>query len=102
MTNAALQAMVAEFGERIFCITLDNNHKIFLGLAARLPEDGVSVNDIVYKTYDGVDLFGVPHISHTWNGIDVPYTNWLVTGCIQAVHTTDELGEYLPDLNKFF
>lgn len=102
MTNAALQAMIAEYGERIFGITLDNAHKIYLGVAAKLPYDNVTVNDLIFKTFDGVDMFGVPHNDHTWGGHEVPFINWMVTACIQSVHMTTELGQYLPDLNKYF
>lgn len=102
MTNAGLQAMIDEFGERIFCITLDNAHKVFFGVAARLPYEDLTIDKIELKTFGDVDMFGVPHTDHTWEGHVIPYTNWLVTGCIQAIHTTDELGIYLPDLNKFF
>ena len=106
MTNDALKALIAEYGERVFAITLDNNHKIFFGVAARLPYDATTVESIQYKTYSGVDMFGIPHVDRTWEGHEVPYINWLVTGCIQAVHVTNEAdgnpGHLLPDLNKFF
>lgn len=106
MTNAALQAFVAEYGERIFAITLDNNHKIFMGVAARLPYDTTTAASIQYKTFGDTDMFGIPHTDVTYEGIAVPYINWMVTGCIQAIHVTDESdgqpGTYLPDLNKFF
>lgn len=102
MTNKALQAMIAEFGEKIFCIILDNNHKIFFGVAARLPYEDLTVTHIVYKTYDGVDMFGVPHTDHTWEGKVIPYTNWFPTSCIQGVAVTNAETDDLPDLNKFF
>ena len=103
MTNAALQAIIAEYGERIFCITLDNNHKIMLGLQSRLESgNGFTVNDIQYKTFGDTDMFGFWRTDHTWNNQHIKYINWMVTGCIQAVHVTEEMTTYLPDLNRFF
>lgn len=102
MTNAALQAMIDEFGERIFAITFDNNHKVYLGVEAKAETDPITVKSLILKTFGDTDMLGIPHTDHTWEGNKIPYTNWYVTGCIQAVHLTDELGDLLPDLNKFF
>ena len=103
MTNVALQAFIAEFGNRIFVIVLDNNHKVFIGSPLTTPENQAlsTIDQIMYKTYDGVDMFGFKRIDRTY-GEAVPFINWMITGCIQSIAVTEEEGVYLPDLNKWF
>lgn len=103
MTNDALKAFIEEFGNRIFVITLDNNHKVFIGAPITSDPNKVTIDQIKFKTYNGVDMFGVPHVDCTFQGIEVPFTSWLVTACIQSIAVTD--GDdltYLPNLYKFF
>ena len=105
MTNAALQAFIAEFGNKIFVIVLDNNHKVFIGSPLQTYDNKLTttIDQLKFKTYGDVDMFGISRVDHTWEGRDVPFTNWMVTACIQSIAVTD--GDdltYLPDLNKWF
>lgn len=101
MTNAGLKAFLEEFGARMFVIVLDNNHKIMFGVKEMAPNT-IFYTNIQYKTFDGVDMFGVTRVDNTWNDCKVQFTNWYVTGCIQMIATTETEDMDLPDLNKFF
>lgn len=100
MTNAALQAFIAEFGARMIVIVIDNNHKIMFGVQA-MGDNAIFYTDIQYKTVGDVDMFGVTRTDNTW-GKAVTFTNWYVTACIQMISTTETEDIDLPDLNKYF
>lgn len=57
MTNAALQAMFDEMGDRISCIIFDNKVPVFIGYKSSPINH---VNELVLKTFGGVDMVGVP------------------------------------------
>ena len=103
MTNEALKAFISEYSNRIFVIVLDNNHKVFIGSPLTTPKNQElsTIDKIQYKTVGGVDLFGFKRVDETY-GEEVPFINWMVTGCIQSIAVTEEEGTYLPDLNKWF
>ena len=89
MTNAAVQAMIAEMGERICIIVFDNNSKAYIGY----PSSNLhSVNDIKFANYGGVDMIGIPgnagYAKPTRDGVTT--TVWHATECIQAIATMDE------------
>lgn len=107
MTNSELQAMIAELGDKIFLILMNNGRKVLLGVSGEnlqrqktlnqpltIP---VSTGDIVYKTVGESDFFGVPHVCRNW-GKEVKYMVWWKTGFIEAILATDELGDDIPDL----
>ena len=105
MTNEALKAFIEEYGNRIFVITLDNNHKVFIGspITSDANKNLGTIDKIQFKTFGDVDMFGVSHVDRTFENIEVPFTSWLVTACIQSIAVTD--GDdltYLPKLYKFF
>lgn len=100
MTNAALKALVAEMGDRIFAICLDNGHKVFCGINARNEDNIVYASQLEYKTVEGVDMFGVKHVDHTWGSDAIEYHVWFVTSFIQFIYATDELTTHVPDLTS--
>lgn len=106
MTNAALQAFIQEFGDKIFLIVLDNNHKVFMTTNATSEGNENDATTIEMKTFGDVDMFRVKHTDRTWHNGQRPegikYSGWMVTGCIQSIYTTDDEEYYVPDLNKFF
>lgn len=107
MNNEALQAFIAEYGDRIFHISLDDGHKIFFG-APHSDGNVIYATKLQFKTIGGVDYFGISRIDNTWGNNKVPYTTWAVTSYIQFISVVDpdpetgEITEYLPDLNKWF
>lgn len=102
MTNESLQAFITEHGNKIFCILLNNNRKVFLGVS-RDPGNTVNATELILETIGGVDMFGIKHIDRTW-GVNtaIPFTEWFVTGFIEGIFVTDELGTEIPDINKIF
>ena len=89
MTNAAMQEMIAEFGERLCIIIFDNNSKVYIGYPSSTIK---SVNDLKFKTFAGVDMIGIPKESNNpkLNRLNVTSTSWHVTACIQSIATLDE------------
>lgn len=115
MTNVALQALIDLYGNQIFMINFDGSKKLFIGIdpgtnagkktmqIAKEYEQVLTWDDISLETVGGTD-FVVIHRKHcaTWDGINVPYKHYMVSATIWTVAVTDEYGDYLPDLNKFF
>lgn len=105
MNNEGLKDLIAQFGSRIFCINLNNNHKIFVNMAGD-NEDPTRVTHVpltsefkYMKTKDGDDLFGVPHVKRSW-GKNIAYTSWVRTALIEIVMVLDDPNETrIPDLN---
>lgn len=89
MTNVAMQAMIAELGERICIIIFDNNSKVYIGYPSSTIK---SVNELKFKTFGDVDMIGIPKVSNNpkLNRENVTSTSWHVTACIQSVATLDE------------
>lgn len=100
MNNASLKAFLTEYGEKTFCITVDNGHKIFINAPT---SDGniVHAQNIEMKTFGDTDMFGIHRVDRTWGFNGTPYMTWFVTACIQSISATDELSVDLPDLNKW-
>lgn len=90
MTNAAFQAFLAEFGDRLCVITLDNNAKIYVEYQNQ--QSSVRVNEIKFKTFGGVDMFAVP--SWPMNPAEankgITHEVWHPTFTIQALVLIDE------------
>lgn len=89
MTNASLQAVFAELGNRVCFIIMDNDRKIRLGY----PEGPLqSVDQIQYKTWGGEDFFGYSQHSTYADARmrNVTYTVWHRTDCIQQIAAMDD------------
>ena len=54
LNNAALQEAIDTYGERIFCILMNNDRKIMLGY-----KDSPKLTDIELLTIGGVDCFAI-------------------------------------------
>ena len=105
MNNQGLQGLIKDFGDQIFCITLNNNHKIFCNIAGD-PQNAAQVNHVprtsefkFMTTEDGDDMFGVPRVSISW-GKKIAYTTWIRTALVELVMTLDDPNCMdIPDLN---
>lgn len=89
MTNESLKAAIAEFGNRVVFIIMDNDRRIRFGY----PESPLqSVDQLKYKTFNGEDFFGYsqPSPYPTDRADGVTYTVWHRTDSIQQIATMDE------------
>lgn len=84
MTNADLQSMIDLYGDRIFCINLNNMRCIYIGY-----KDGISLSDITLETVGTTDMIVVstkdPNPSNT-----VTYKVYHLTKEIQWIGVMDE------------
>lgn len=84
MTNAALQALITLYGNRIYCINLDNSRNIYIGY-----QSSVKLTDIELVTIGGTDFIVVhqhdPNPSKT-----ITYKNHHLTEGVQWVGVMDE------------
>lgn len=89
MTNAALQAALAELGERVCVIILDNDRRIRFGYHDSPLQE---TTQIEYKTWGGEDFFGFSRPSNYTQDRDhgVTYTTWHRTDAIQQIVAMDE------------
>lgn len=89
MTNAELQALIDEFGDRLRVIFFDNSLRLLIGYPGQSPQHA---SDLILKTVGGVDLVGVRQKStYTQDRADgVTYVNYHLTECIQYVAVMDE------------
>lgn len=89
MTNASLQAALAELGNRVCLIIMDNDRKLRLGYPEGPLQD---VNQIQYKTWGGEDFFGYSQLSSYPDARrrNVTYTVWHRTDSIQQIAAMDE------------
>ena len=94
MTNAALQALFDECGDRISCIIFDNKVPIFFGYPSnkRGGQSLKNVNELELKTYGGVDMVGVPMRPKSPADRDagVMFTAWHPTEFVQIIYCSDE------------
>lgn len=89
MTNASLQAALAELGNRLCFIIMDNDRKLRLGY----PESPLqSVDQFQYRTWGGEDFFGYSQPSSYPDARmrNVSYTVWHRTESIQQIAAMDE------------
>lgn len=91
MTNKAFQAFLAEFGDRLCVITLDNNAKIYLNYEAGGGTSSCKVEDIEFKSFDGVDMFAVPSwpMNPKELRMGIKHQAWHPTFTIQALILID-------------
>ena len=85
MNKAALSAFITEYGDRIFCINLDNSRFIYIGY-----NGGVKLSDISLNTIGGVDYISVAHTDKSFSGVEVKYTVHHLIDSIQWIGTLDE------------
>lgn len=88
-SNAAVQKMIDDYGDRIFCIMWDNGFKLFIGY----PSSEVkSVSELVLTDIAGTEVIGVPAKSSlpTDRKNGVSFTSYHSTDLIQHIAVMDE------------
>lgn len=95
MTNAALQAAIADFGPALCYIMLDNSEYICFNYPwsyKRIKDVSIETLDpsmIKYKSFGGIDFFGIPAIDIT-RSEPIEYIKWHRTDCIQCIGSMAE------------
>lgn len=84
MNNTALTAFIAEFGNRMFCINLDNTRFIYVGY-----NGGVKLDDISLETIGGIDFIAVSRKDKS-SGVEIPYKIYHVTDSVQWIGVVEE------------
>ncbi len=89
MTNASVQALITEFGDRICMLIFDNGPRVFIGYPSSAAK---SVNDLKFETFGGTDYIGVPKETNRPNERrkGVKFTIWHRTETLFSVITVDE------------
>lgn len=99
MNNTGMQALIDQFGDRIYCINLDNTRFIRIGYRDRL--DGTSsctIKDISLETIGGVDYIVVNKKSRAMGDREITYKVYHLTETVQWVGIMDEdSNDYRPD-----
>ena len=99
MTNADFQAMIAEFGDRICYVALNNNKRIYFGYPSTPPNNKseqncvVNVGDLQFKTFGASDFFGIPRKDYSFPNARVPFIpfiSWVKTEFIEQVVVVNE------------
>ena len=92
MNNAALQAMIEEFGDRIYFIMFNNRSMVPIGFKSSPLK---SAKDLQFRTFGGVDFVGVP--KHPANTADlekgITGVHWHATALVELVGVMDEACE---------
>lgn len=92
MTKIALQAFIDTYGDRIFCINLDNTRSIYIGY-----RDGTALSDIALETIGDIDFIVVSRTIAT-HGISMSYKTYNEISCIQWIGVMNESSnEYRVD-----
>lgn len=95
LTNAEVQSMIAEYGERICYIQFNNNYRIHIGYRGGHIK---SVHDIAFKTVGSTDMIGFPHIGPGKKHMDATepvYYSWRLTELIEDIIVMEE--KYIDD-----
>lgn len=128
MTNATLQAMISELGDRIAVIRSDNGEYTLFGypntrqktddkgkpifeekkdsagnVIGKVPvyEDSLQLTDIQYHDFAGTEFFSVP-VKCTNTYPNYTYRVYHLTESIQTMHVMDESSKHLrPDPHGF-
>ena len=86
MSNAVLQSMIEEFGDRISAISLNNGKMLFVNYSSKAS---VKLSDISFETRNGCDLMVVKR-KDIGSGKEILHTNYIVTEFIENVIVMDE------------
>lgn len=96
MTNAAMNAMKTQFGDRMFAISLDNNRTVFVGY-----EGYYTIDDIEFTTL-GTDEVVKIHNKMTYNGTELHYTTYHSSDNVQWIgFMSEESNMYRPNPIEF-
>jgi len=85
MDNAGMQALIDQFGDRIFTINLDNTRFIRLGY-----KDSPKIEDITLETIGGVDYIVVTNKTAAMGSKELHYKTYHLTETVQWVGIMDE------------
>ena len=85
-TNATMQAMIDQFGERICAICLNNGKKLYIGYTG---QTSVQLSDISLETIGGCDLIKVKRIDIS-SITPVSFVDYITTEFIENVIVMDE------------
>ena len=89
MNNAAFKAFIEEFGDQICIIVLDNTSHIYVGYPSSPLK---KLDQIEFKTFGGVDMFGVPSnpLSPNETKLGISHIAWHPTLTIQGIYLIDK------------
>jgi len=85
MTNTCLQTLFTTYGDRIFCINLDNGRYIYIGY-----KDSPKLADITLETVEGVDFIKVKRKNKSMGSIELEFTNFIPSETVQHIGIMDE------------
>ena len=86
MSNAILQSMFEEFGDRICAISMNNNKMMFIDYSSKAS---VRLSDISFETRGGCDFMVVKRKDIS-SGRDIYHTDYIVTEFVENVIVMDE------------
>lgn len=90
LTNAEVQQMIADYGDRICYIQFNNNYRIHIGYQSSQIK---SVNQIVFKTVGNTDMIGFPMVAPGKMLMDAKepvYYSWRLTELIETILVMEE------------
>lgn len=83
-TNAALQSVITQYGERINSLSLNNGKYLFIGY-----DGSPKLSDLTLKTVSGVDVIVVKH-TQKQGGRILTWESLITTEFIEAVDILSE------------
>ena len=86
MSNADVQAMFDQYGERVCAISLNNGKLLYIGYRGK---GSTLLSDISFETVGGCDMMVVSKTDIS-SGRDVRYKNYITTEFIESVVVMDE------------
>ena len=85
-TNAGVQQMFTEYGDRICVIGLNNGKRMFVGYNG---SNSIQLSDISFETIGGCDVMAVQKIDNS-SGRNVHYTTYITTEFIEFISVMSE------------
>ena len=84
MNNTVIQKFITDFGDRIFCINLDNTRFIYIGY-----NGGPKLSEISLETIEGVDFIVISKTDSS-SRTPVKFKTYHVTDSVQWIGIMDE------------
>ena len=92
LTNAVLQKIINDTGDRIYAFGIDNSSILYIGYSS-----SPKLSDIELVNIDGVDFVKVNRTSRS-QGKELKFANYILTEYIQWIGIMDEKDkDYRPD-----
>lgn len=96
MNNNDLKALIAEFGDKLDYIMLDNSEYILIQYPSNISDENnkrlnppIKPSDIIFKKIGEEDFFGIP-LTDTMGSKVLKWHKWHRTDCIQSVGVVDD------------